>query len=152
MEDGQKLSRSSQFKVFLFLKPEVYDFLENDTVEDPIKKCRQVTNSNIYLGSGRTETVEEPIRDKVEEFYKSITKDGNGPMTQTHVTAEGKVTFRLPSKSFNRHSQATEDNNLYVRRILITDDSKDMMPNYLSLVNGVVDSAACPSTSPGPSR
>merc|ERR1719268_588455 len=76
----------------------------------------------------------------------------NGPMTQTHFIAEGEVTFKsllfVPSKqeseSFNKYGQAQENIKLYVRRVFITDDFKDMMPNYLSFVKGVVDSDDLP--------
>merc|ERR1739844_688831 len=87
-----------------------------------------------------------------DEFYKSITKDKNGPMTQSHFIAEGEVTFKsllfIPntqaSEQFNSYGKATENIKLYVRRVFITDDFKDMMPNYLSFVTGVVDSDDLP--------
>merc|ERR1711990_1193533 len=87
-----------------------------------------------------------------DEFYKSITKDNNGPITQSHFIAEGEVTFKsllfVPSKQeseqFNKYGQAQENIKLYVRRVFITDDFKDMMPNYLSFVKGVVDSDDLP--------
>merc|ERR1711894_43157 len=86
------------------------------------------------------------------EFYKSITKDTNGPMTHTHFIAEGEVTFKSllfvpvnqPSESFNKYGSLDEQIKLYVRRVFITDDFKDMMPNYLSFVRGVVDSDDLP--------
>merc|ERR1711963_318098 len=73
-------------------------------------------------------------------------------MTHTHFVAEGEVTFKsllfVPSKqeseSFNKYGQAQENIKLYVRRVFITDDFKDMMPNYLSFVKGVVDSDDLP--------
>merc|ERR1712038_846280 len=87
-----------------------------------------------------------------DEFYKSITKDNNGPLTQSHFIAEGEVTFKSllfipntqPSETFNKYGQAGENIKLYVRRVFITDDFKDMMPNYLSFVRGVVDSDDLP--------
>jgi len=86
------------------------------------------------------------------EFYKSITKDSNGPLTQTHFVAEGEVTFKSllfvpvqqPSESFNKYGAQGDNIKLYVRRVFITDDFKDMMPNYLSFVRGVVDSDDLP--------
>merc|ERR1712080_156796 len=86
------------------------------------------------------------------EFYKSITKDTNGPLTHTHFIAEGEVTFKSllfvpvqqPSESFNKYGSHDEQIKLYVRRVFITDDFKDMMPNYLSFVRGVVDSDDLP--------
>merc|ERR1712142_1277352 len=209
---GPTLKRGTQ--ISLYLKEESYDFLEQDTVRDLIKKYSQFINFNIYLWGSSTKTVEEPIEDEeevkddaepkeedeegtveedkdeeekkpktkkvdkttwdwelcnqskpiwtrkpeqieegeYEEFYKAITKDKNGPMTQTHFIAEGEVTFKsllfVPSKqeseSFNKYGQAQENIKLYVRRVFITDDFKDMMPNYLSFVKGVVDSDDLP--------
>merc|ERR1719150_804913 len=213
---GPTLKRGTQ--IALYLKEESYDFLEQDTVRDLIKKYSQFINFNIYLWGSSTKTVEEPIEDdeeektedeveetpkdeddegaveedkeeeekkpktkkvdkttwdwelcnqskpiwtrkpeqieegEYEEFYKAITKDKNGPMTQTHFIAEGEVTFKsllfVPSKQeseqFNKYGQAQENIKLYVRRVFITDDFKDMMPNYLSFVKGVVDSDDLP--------
>merc|ERR1712076_197743 len=215
---GDTLKRGTQ--VSLFLKEESYDFLEQDTVRNLIKKYSQFINFNIYLWGSTTTTVEEPIEEEdeevkddedevkeeakdedeegaveeekeeeekkpktkkvdkttwdwelcnqskpiwtrkpeqieegeYEEFYKAITKDKNGPMTQTHFIAEGEVTFKsllfVPSKQeseqFNKYGRSNSNIKLYVRRVFITDDFKDMMPNYLSFVKGVVDSDDLP--------
>merc|ERR1712223_754895 len=215
---GPTLKRGTQ--ISLYLKEESYDFLEQDTVRDLIKKYSQFINFNIYLWGSSTKTVEEPIEEeeeeedktedeveetpkdedeegtveedkeeeekkpktkkvekttwdwelcnsakpiwtrkpdnieqtKYDEFYKSITKDNNGPLTQSHFIAEGEVTFKsllfVPSKqeseSFNKYGQTGENIKLYVRRVFITDDFKDMMPNYLSFIKGVVDSDDLP--------
>jgi len=213
---GPTLKRGTQ--ISLYLKEESYDFLEQDTVRDLIKKYSQFINFNIYLWGSSTKTVEEPIEEEEEEktedeveetpkdeddegaveedkeeeekkpktkkvekttwdwelcnqskpiwtrkpdaieqteydeFYKSITKDNNGPLTQSHFIAEGEVTFKSllfipnsqPSETFNKYGQAGENIKLYVRRVFITDDFKDMMPNYLSFVKGVVDSDDLP--------
>merc|ERR1712042_427211 len=213
---GPTLKRGTQ--ISLYLKEESYDFLEQDTVRDLIKKYSQFINFNIYLWGSSTKTVEEPIeedeeeetteepekkddeaddegtveedkeeeekkpktkkvdkttwdwelcneskpiwtrkpenieQEEYDEFYKSITKDKNGPLTQSHFIAEGEVTFKSllfipntqPSETFNKYGSITENIKLYVRRVFITDDFKDMMPNYLSFVKGVVDSDDLP--------
>merc|ERR1711971_378070 len=172
---GPTLKRGTT--ISLYLKEESYDFLEQDTVRDLIKKYSQFINFNIYLWGSSTKTVEEPIEedeeekteDEVEEtpkeeddegaveedkeeeekkpktkkvekttwdwelcnqskpiwtrkpddieqteydeFYKSITKDNNGPITQSHFIAEGEVTFKsllfIPNTSPARPSTST---------------------------------------------
>lgn len=87
-----------------------------------------------------------------EEFYKSLTKDSTKPLAHTHFIAEGEVTFKAllfvpaaqPSENFNRYGTRTDHIKLYVRRVFITDDFQEMMPNYLSFVRGVVDSDDLP--------
>lgn len=86
------------------------------------------------------------------EFYKSMSKDTKDPLGKTHFIAEGEVTFKSllfvpeaqPSESFNKYGSKTEAIKLYVRRVFITDDFADMMPNYLAFVRGVVDSDDLP--------
>ncbi|CAO1425047.1 unnamed protein product [Diamesa serratosioi] len=91
-------------------------------------------------------------QDEYTEFYKSLTKDTTEPLTQTHFVAEGEVTFKSllyipkiqPSESFNKYGTKTENIKLYVRRVFITDEFNDMMPNYLNFIRGVVDSDDLP--------
>lgn len=87
-----------------------------------------------------------------DEFYKALTKDSKEPLTKIHFVAEGEVTFKSllyipkvqPSESFNRYGTKTDNIKLYVRRVFITDEFNDMMPSYLSFVQGVVDSDDLP--------
>ena len=73
-------------------------------------------------------------------------------MSHTHFVAEGEVTFKSllfvpkvqPAESFNKYGQQIDNIKLYVRRVFITDDFKDMMPNYLNFIRGVVDSDDLP--------
>lgn len=90
--------------------------------------------------------------DEYNEFYKSVTKDTTNPLAKTHFIAEGEVTFKSvlfipviqPAESFNRYGTKVDHIRLYVRRVFITDDFQDMMPNYLNFVKGVVDSDDLP--------
>merc|ERR1712045_893836 len=109
----------------------------------------ELINNHKPIWTRKPADIEE---DEYSEFYKSITKDSSEHLTHTHFVAEGEVTFKSllyipkvqPSESFNKYGQATENIKLYVRRVFITDDFKDMMPNYLSFVKGVVDSDDLP--------
>jgi len=91
-------------------------------------------------------------QEEYNEFYKSLTKDTSEPLTQTHFIAEGEVTFKSllfipkvqPSESFNKYGSKSDNIKLYVRRVFITDEFNDMMPNYLNFIRGVVDSDDLP--------
>merc|ERR1719204_2163476 len=99
-----------------------------------------------------TKKTDEVTEEEYEEFFKSLTKETNPSKAHTHFIAEGEVTFKSllfvpvnqPSESFNKYGSMDEQIKLYVRRVFITDDFKDMMPNYLSFVRGVVDSDDLP--------
>merc|ERR1712071_371814 len=60
----------------------------------------------------------------------------------------GKSVLYIPkvqqSESFNKYGTKTDNIKLYVRRVFITDDFQDVMPNYLNFVRGVVDSDDLP--------
>lgn len=94
----------------------------------------------------------EVTQEEYDAFYKSLTKDTAEPLTQTHFVAEGEVTFKSllfvpkvqPSESFNKYGSKSDNIKLYVRRVFITDEFNDMMPNYLGFIRGVVDSDDLP--------
>lgn len=91
-------------------------------------------------------------QEEYDAFYKSLTKDTAEPLVQTHFIAEGEVTFKSllfvpkvqPSESFNKYGSKSDNIKLYVRRVFITDEFNDMMPNYLGFIRGVVDSDDLP--------
>merc|ERR1712072_374474 len=70
---GDTLGRGTQ--VSLYLKEEAYDYLEQDTVKELVKKYSQFINFNIYMWSSTTETVEEPIEDDEEAEKSDEDKD-----------------------------------------------------------------------------
>uniref|UniRef100_A0A8D8UUT7 Endoplasmin n=1 Tax=Cacopsylla melanoneura TaxID=428564 RepID=A0A8D8UUT7_9HEMI len=86
------------------------------------------------------------------EFYKALTKDRSDPLSKIHFVAEGEVTFKAvlfvpqnqPQDSFNRYGTSTDNIKLYVRRVFITDEFTDMLPKYLSFIQGLVDSDDLP--------
>ncbi|XP_033647304.1 endoplasmin-like [Asterias rubens] len=99
-----------------------------------------------------TRNAKEITDDEYNEFYKSFTKASDEPLSKTHFTAEGEVTFRsilfipksAPPQMFSDYGKKFDHISLFVRRVFITNDFEDMMPKYLNFVKGVVDSDDLP--------
>ncbi|KAG1680535.1 Endoplasmin [Nymphon striatum] len=85
---GNTLKRGST--ISLYLKEEAYDFLEEDTLKELIRKYSQFINFDIHLWNSKTETVEEPIEESAEE-QKDETKEGEEKDKKEEEDEEGKV-------------------------------------------------------------
>jgi len=83
-------------------------------------------------------------------FFKSISKQTEDPLYYAHFAAEGEVQFKsllylTPAVDGNLdYTKARSSIKLFVRRIFVTDQFKDMLPGYLGFVNGLVDSDDLP--------
>ena len=88
--------------------------------------------------------------DDYKEFYKSITGDWEDPLFWFHTRAEGTLEyttlFYIPAKAPLDLYQADHKGGvkLYVKRVFIMDDSKDLLPQYLRFVRGIIDSEDLP--------
>jgi molecular chaperone HtpG len=82
-----------------------------------------------------------------EEFYKHLAHDWNPPLQRLHLKFEGTTEYDallyIPSKApFDLfHPERKHGIQLYCKRVFIMDDCKELMPDYLRFVKGVVDAA-----------
>ncbi len=87
----------------------------------------------------------EVDEEEYKEFYKHISHDWTDPfsriVTKLEGTFEASLLLYLPAKApFDLHfREAKRGIHLYVRRVFIMDDCKDLVPEYLRFVRGVVD-------------
>jgi len=80
-----------------------------------------------------------------EEFYRHISHDWNAPLEKLHLKLEGTTEYTallyVPSQApfdiFN--PQAKHGVHLYCKRVFIMDDCRELMPDYLRFIKGVVD-------------
>jgi len=99
-----------------------------------------------------TRSSKDISKEEYNNFYKSISKDYQDPITHTHFSAEGEVEFKAllyvpsapPTSMFETSGKPVSNIRLYVRRVFITDDFEEFLPRYLSFINGVVDSDDLP--------
>jgi molecular chaperone HtpG len=85
-----------------------------------------------------------------DEFYRQLTLDSEAPLTYVHIITDAPVDIRsilYVPRALERTPLATRSEfglQLYSRKILIQEHSKDLLPDYLRFVEGVVDSEDIP--------
>ena len=154
----------------LFLNDSGNEFANRWTIDSIIKKYSDHIAFPIYLNyTEKKDDKEELVVDQVNsasafwkrsksslkkkdynEFYKTFANDNEDPMFYLHVNAEGNLEyttlFYIPSNApfdmFNADYKSGV--KLYVNRVFITDDDKELMPVYLRFVKGIIDSEDLP--------
>ena len=154
----------------LFLNDSGYEYANRWTIDNVIKKYSDHIAFPIYLHyTEKKDDKDELVVDQINsasafwkrskssikkkdynEFYKTFANDNEDPLFYIHVNAEGNLAyttlFYIPSKApfdmFNADYKSGV--KLYVNRVFITDDDKELMPVYLRFVKGIIDSEDLP--------
>src|ERR1700709_69793 len=140
----KKYSNHIAFPIFL-----TYDKSEWNAEEKKSEKTRVTEQVNAASALWRRPK-SELREDDYKELYKSISGDSQDPLFWFHTKAEGSLDyttlFYIPSKAPLDLYQAEYKVGvkLYVKRVFIMDDAKELLPQYLRFVRGIIDSEDLP--------
>lgn len=150
------LPRGTQIKIHL--KEDAVEFMENYKLEGAIKTHSNFVAFPIRIDKKQVNTIRaiwrEPkfqLKDKdYNEFYKFLTYDQDEPLDKLHISVDAPVQFNsllfIPKKNYDLFGTDREGHglDLYVKRVLIQHENKDVLPEYLRFFRGVVDSEDIP--------
>ena len=131
---------------------EVEDVHSDDIDDNKEKKTKtiikhdwEVLNQNKPLW---TRSPDDITVSEYNEFYKTLSSDWNDSIAHKHFNVEGNVEFTsllyLPKKAPMMQDKKINKIQLYANRVFIMDNCKDLMPEYLNFVVGIVDSSDLP--------
>ncbi len=118
----------------------------DDAVTKKVKKTEQANEATALWTLPKSSLK----KDDYIEFYKTLAHGDDEPLTYLHNKVEGAqeftTLFYIPKKAPMDLYRADYQSGvkLYVKRVFITDDDKELLPTYLRFVKGIIDSEDLP--------
>lgn len=140
------------------IKDKDREFLEKSRLEAIIRKHSNFIPFPIYVDNEHINTTQalwrEPrqsiTREQYDEFYKFLSYDKRKPLEVIHLALDAPVQFNSLLFIPDTYEEYFTGNNehwgldLYVRRVLLQRENKEVLPDYLAFVKGVVDTEDLP--------
>ena len=158
IEPAEKAERGSA--VTIKLKEDAKEFLQEHRLSEIIRKHSDFVPFAIYVGESKEQAnrqtaiwrqqPREVEQKDYDEFYQQLTLDFEAPLTHAHMSVDAPAQMYailyVPAKlERSMFSPRKEDGlKLYARKVLIQEYNKDLLPEYLGFVQGVVDSEDLP--------
>ena len=142
------------------LKEDAAEFADEYRLKEIIRKHSDYLGFPIYIGDDTTQvnkqtaiwrtSKQEVTDEQYKDFYRQLTLDFEEPLLHIHSITDAPVQFfallYIPGKSERAVFSLRKDDGLklYSRNILIDEYSKDLLPEHLRFIQGVVDSEDLP--------
>jgi len=142
----KRYSNHIPFPIFLHYEETTFEGEGDKKKEKREKKVEQINAASAFWKRPKAELKEEDYN----EFYKTLSHDTEDPLLTIHTHAEGALEystlFYIPKKAPFDMFQAEYHPGvkLYVKRVFITDEDKELIPPYLRFVRGIIDSEDLP--------
>ncbi|MFY9074411.1 molecular chaperone HtpG [Malaciobacter mytili] len=148
-----KYSNHIAYPIFLNYQEEVSEELSEEDKKagkEPEKKLEKKHEKINEATALWTQPKAKLKQEEYNDFYKSISHDSQDPLLTIHTKAEGvneyTTLFYIPKTAPMDMYRADYQPGvkLYVKRVFITDDEKELLPTYLRFVRGIIDSEDLP--------
>ena len=132
------------FPIYLHYIHKEYDDKGNE--KSQAAKSEQINDASALWQKPKSELKDEDYKN----FYKSLSHDSTDPLLSIHTKAEGTqestTLFYVPATApFDMyHADYKPGVKLFVKRVFITEDEKELLPVYLRFVRGIIDSEDLP--------
>jgi molecular chaperone HtpG len=147
-------------RVEIKLKEDAVEFAEDFRLRNIIHKHSDYIGFPIYISDGKAPVNKqtslwrtarkEVTEEQYKEFYRQTTLEFDEPLQHTHMITDAPVQLYallfIPAKAERGMTALRKEDGLklYSRNILIDEYNKDLLPEYLRFVQGVVDSEDLP--------
>jgi len=156
VEPAERAHRGTS--VILKLKQDAEEFLQTYQLDKIVKRHSDFVPFPIYVGdkvaNQKTALWRQPPNEVGEEqyheFYRHLTYDFQKPLLYTHLSVDTPIQIfsilYVPSRRDYGLLTVRSDHGLrlYSRKVLIQEHNKELLPNYLRFIEGVVDSDDLP--------
>lgn len=142
----KKYSNHIAYPIMLNYSEEETEGEGDEATTKTVQKSEQVNAATALWTLSKSELKKEDYT----EFYKTLAHGDDEPLTYLHNRVEGTneftTLFYIPKKAPMDMYRADYEAGvkLYVKRVFITDDNKELLPPYLRFVRGIIDSEDLP--------
>jgi len=144
--------------ITLHLKDDAKEFANEYTIKRIIKQYSSFVPYPVYVKDEKVNTVQalwtknknEISQEEYTEFYKYIANAYDEPLLTMHFSSDAPINLNallfVPKTNMEKFGfgRLEPGVNLYCKKVLIQEKAKDILPEWLRFVNGVIDSEELP--------